>query len=139
MQDALRGAVGGPTGAEVEGPGSGAPLQSGATILTDTEGVDFSNFMRKFDHDNLHNWGPLIPEEVNPPISKKGVVVIRITVMHDGQIGKMVLESPSGDVALDKAAWYALTSEGQYPPLPKDFHGQDIEIRLTFLYNETLH
>ena len=31
----------------------------------------------------------------------------------------MILETPSGDVALDRAAWNAITSEGQFPPLPK--------------------
>jgi hypothetical protein len=50
----------------------------------------------------------------------------------------MVLETTSGDVALDKAAWYAITSEGQFPPLPKDYHGQQLELRVGFFYNEPI-
>jgi TonB family protein len=140
LQDAMRGALSGPSNADVGGGGSaGVPLHSGAQILSDTKGVDFTAFERKFDHDVLRNWEPLIPEEINPPISKKGIVVLRVTILHDGQIANMVLESPSGDVALDKAAWGAITSEGQFPQLPKDFTGQDIEIRVTFLYNIPQH
>jgi hypothetical protein len=38
-------------------------------------------------------------------------------------------------MALDKAAWYAITSEGQFPPLPKQFHGPNLELRCGFFYN----
>ena len=47
----------------------------------------------------------------------------------------MKLESSSGDLALDKAAWYAITSENMFPPLPKEFRGPQLELRLTFFYN----
>jgi hypothetical protein len=48
----------------------------------------------------------------------------------------MKLETTSVDVALDKAAWYAITSSGQLPPLPKAFHGPDLDLRVGFFYNE---
>ena len=70
-------------------------------------------------HDIQRNWDPLIPEEVQPPLMKKGIVGIRFTILPDGKIGAMTLETRSGDVALDHAAWNAITSEGQFPPLPQ--------------------
>jgi len=47
----------------------------------------------------------------------------------------MTLETRSGDVALDHAAWNAITSEGQFPPLPRLFHGPQLELRVGFFYN----
>jgi len=116
-------------------PGSSAPLQAGAQILSDTMGVDFSAYIRRVVADTQRNWDPLIPEEVQPPLRKRGIVTIRFTILPDGHVGNMVLETPSGDVALDKAAWYAITSEGQFPPLPKEFHGPQLELRFGFFYN----
>ena len=136
MQDAVRGARSGRSGAEIGAPGGMDPLQAGATILSDTQGVDFSAYMRKLHDDIQRNWDPLIPEEVEPPLLKRGKVFIRFTILPNGELSQpMILEGPSGDVALDKAAWYAITSEGQFPPLPRQFHGPDLELRVGFFYN----
>ena len=133
--DALQNALSGRSGAEVGAPGRMGPLQAGAQILSDTQGVDFSAYMRKLHDDIQHNWDPLIPEEVEPPLLKKGITGIRFIILPDGQIGKMILESPSGDEPLDRAAWNAIISEGQFPPLPRQFHGPDLELRVGFFYN----
>jgi hypothetical protein len=136
LQNAMRDALSGRGGGEyATAPGSGAPLQAGAEILSDTMGVDFSAYMRQLHHDIQRNWDALIPEEVNPPISKKGITGIRFTILPDGKIGAMILETRSGDVALDHAAWNGITSEGQFPPLPKAFHGPQLELRVGFFYN----
>jgi outer membrane biosynthesis protein TonB len=62
--------------------------------------------------------------------------VIRFKVLPNGRImdGSMRLEGSSGDVALDRAAWGALTGSN-YAPLPRDFHGPYLELRAWFLYN----
>jgi outer membrane biosynthesis protein TonB len=136
MQNLLRGARSGSGADHAPSPGSSAgPLQAGATILSDTMGVDFSEYMRKLHHDIQRNWDPLIPEEVQAPLMKKGIVGIRFTILPDGKVGGMTLEFKSGDVALDKAAWYAITSEGTFPPLPREFHGPQLELRVGFYYN----
>jgi len=140
MQNATRGGLGGRTGAEIAGPSSGGPLQAGTQILSDTMGVDFSAYMRRLHDDIQRNWDPLIPVEVQPPLMKKGIVGIRFTILPNGELGQpMILETTSGDVALDKAAWYAITSEGQFPPLPKEFHGPKLELRVGFFYNTPIH
>jgi TonB family protein len=118
---------------------TGSPAQttpkSGAQILSDTMGVDFSGYIRRLHADIERNWEPLIPAEANRPELKKGIVGIRITILPDGKIGSMKLETPSGDVAFDKAAWGAITSEGQFPALPQAFHGPLLDLRLGFFYN----
>jgi TonB family protein len=136
IDDAMRGALSGRGGGDYgSSSGSHGPLQAGAEILSDTMGVDFSSYMRRLHDDIQHNWDPLIPEEVQPPLMKKGIVGIRFTILPDGKIGAMTLETRSGDVALDHAAWNAITSEGQFPPLPKQFHGPQLELRVGFFYN----
>lgn len=137
MQNTMRGSLN-RGGMALGSPGRAGPLQAGATILSDTQGVDFSAYMRTL-HDHIQrNWNPLIPEEVEPPLLKKGIVGIRFMILPDGSIASIKLETTSGDVALDKAAWYAITSEGQFPPLPRQFHGPDLELRVGFFYNTPL-
>lgn len=135
MQDLLRGSRNGPSGGYGGAPSPGGPVQAGASILSDTQGVDFSAYLRRVVSDTRRNWDPLIPEEVRPPLMKKGIVGIRFSILPGGQIGGMTLETRSGDVALDKAAWYAITSEGNFPPLPREFHGPQLELRFGFYYN----
>ncbi|MGH9605140.1 MAG: energy transducer TonB family protein [Terracidiphilus sp.] len=114
-------------------PGAGA---GGVQILTPTNGVDFSYWLQAWYYDTEHTWDPLIPDEVNPPIDKAGQVQIRFKVLPNGRVmdGSMVLEGSSGDTALDRAAWGAI-SGSSYPPLPRAFHGPYLELRALFLYN----
>jgi outer membrane biosynthesis protein TonB len=114
-------------------PGAGT---GGVQVLSDTQGVDFNGWLQRWHRETERTWDPLIPDEVNPPISKSGQLVIRFKVLPNGRImdGSMQLEGSSGDVALDRAAWGALTGSN-YPPLPRDFHGPYLELRAWFLYN----
>jgi hypothetical protein len=142
LRDAMRGARAGPGAASNPGAGPGQlPMHPGAgtggvQVLSDTQGVDFSSWLLRWHRETERTWDPLIPEEVNPPIYKKGAVVVRFKVLPNGRImdGSMVLEGRSGDTALDRAAWGALTGSN-YPGLPREFHGPYLELRAIFLYN----
>jgi TonB family protein len=116
-------------------PGSHG-VGAGMAILTDTQGVDFDPYMQRLKFIIERAWQPLIPESVYPPLLKQGVVGIRFTIAKDGHLlTKPVLETPSGDVALDKAAWGAIIGPQPFPPLPKEFPGPSLEIRGGFFYN----
>jgi outer membrane biosynthesis protein TonB len=41
----------------------------------------------------------------------------------------------SGDIALDRAAWSAITHSNPFPPLPKEFTGPYLSLRFRFYYN----
>jgi TonB family protein len=112
-------------------PGAG----SGYQILSDTQGVDFSSWLSRWHYITQMTWDPLIPDEVNPPILKSGIVAVRFKVLPNGQVTDMQLDGRSGDTGLDRAAWGAITGSS-YPPLPRDFHGPYLELRAYFLYNE---
>jgi outer membrane biosynthesis protein TonB len=119
-------------GAPSEHPGN----QGAVDILSDTMGVDFGPYIQRVIYDTKRAWYPIIPEEAQPPLNKQGRVGIRFKILPNGNVapGSMVLELPSGDVSLDKAAWGGITSAG-YPPLPKEFKGKYLELRFIFLYN----
>jgi hypothetical protein len=142
LKDAMRGAAHnrgtGDAGSAGAGrlrmhPGAGS---GGVEVLSDTQGVDFSAWLHAWHYETEKTWDPLIPDEVNAPIYKSGMVAIRFKVLPNGRLmdGSLVLEGRSGDVALDRAAWGALTGSN-YPALPRDFHGPYLELRAFFLYN----
>ena len=110
-------------------------LQGGAEILSDTMGVDFGPYMQRVIFDTKRAWYPIIPEAAQPPLLKQGRVGIRFKILPDGSVKEMILELPSGDVSLDRAAWGGITGASPYPPLPKAFKGPFLELRFFFLYN----
>jgi outer membrane biosynthesis protein TonB len=138
MRDAARNHGSGETGSPSSGglsmhPGAGS---GGVQVLSDTQGVDFSNWLQRWHWETEHTWDPLIPDEVNPPINRTGMVAIEFKVLPNGRLmpDSVHLVGRSGDTALDRAAWGALTGSN-YPPLPHEFHGPYLELRAYFLYN----
>jgi hypothetical protein len=142
LRDAMRNAAHAHGSGETEGQGSrGLAMHPGAgsggvQVLSDTQGVDFSNWLQRWHWETEHTWDPLIPDEVNPPINRAGAVAIEFKVLPNGRLmpDSVHLVGRSGDTALDRAAWGALTGSN-YPPLPRDFHGPYLELRAYFLYN----
>jgi outer membrane biosynthesis protein TonB len=118
--------------------GKGGNVGGGVEVLSDMQGVDFSDYLRRLKMDVYRNWIPLLPEETEPPLLKQGETYIRFTILPGGQIGNMVLEGSSHDVAIDKAAWGSIISEGQFPPLPKQFHGPNLELRFHYMVNKEI-
>jgi TonB family protein len=113
-------------------------LSSGVEILTDTQGVDFGPYVRKALGMIKKNWIPLIPEEARPPNSVQGETLIRFTISPDGKVSAMHLDGSSQHTNIDRAAWGAITAVGQFPPLPTEFKGPHIELRINFLTNRPL-
>jgi hypothetical protein len=141
-QDQLRQAMRDSGHSQTGGAMSGPPLtqhsgaDGGAQILSDTQGVDFQPWLQKVIRETYRTWDPLIPEEVNPPILKRGECEIVFTVLPNGRLQPhaMILTGRSGDVALDRAAWGAIEG-ADYPQLPHEFHGPYIQLRFRFQYN----
>ncbi len=111
-------------------------MNTGVDILSDTMGVDFNPYLRKILREIYNTWLPLIPEEARPPLNKQGETLIRFSILPDGRIGAMHLDGSTQDQALDRAAWGSITGVGQFPPLPKEFHGPNLELRIHYLVNK---
>ena len=128
-----RGQVGGDDGANAPSQHSG--LNGGVDVLSDTMGWDYGPYVQRVIWDTEHAWWPIIPESARPPLDKQGKVMIRFKINPDGSVRDMILEGPSGDVALDRAAWAGITGASPFPPIPKAFKGPFLELRFYFLYN----
>jgi outer membrane biosynthesis protein TonB len=140
--DSIANAMNGPRGGESGGYSGGggrrgSPLNmGGAEVLSDTQGVDFDPYLRRILSDIRRNWEPLIPEEAEPPLNKQGETWIRFSIGPDGRILAMHLDGSTHDDAINRSCWGSITSEGQFPPLPAQFHGPDLELRIHYLVNK---
>ena len=120
------------------GRGQQGGAKAGLEILSDTQGVDFAKYLQRLLADIRRNWLPLIPEEARAPLFKQGITGIRFAILPDGRIapGSMHLDYSTHDVAIDRSAWGSITSLGQAQPLPKEFHGPNLELRIEFRTNK---
>jgi TonB family protein len=139
LQQAMRqamqgkGQYGGDNGANL--PSQHPGMNGAVDILSDTMGVDFGPYIQRVVWDTERAWWPIIPESARPPLDKQGKVMIRFKIYPDGTVRDMILEGPSGDVALDRAAWAGITGAAPFPPVPRAFKGPFLELRFYFLYN----
>ena len=125
--------------------GGGSGYGSGATdrnakmgpfdVLSDTQGVDFGPYLSRVLQSIKSNWYNLIPEEARSPLMKHGKVAIRFLITPNGKVAGMYIEAPSGDVPLDRAAYGGITASDPFSPLPHEFHGPYLALRITFFYN----
>jgi len=138
LANSMRGPTnpGGSYGSGAHAPGGADFGTGGMEVLSDMQGVDFSAWLRRMHDDVQRNWEPLLPEETEAPILKQGETYVRVKINPDGSIADMHLDGSSHDVAIDKSCWGSITSEGQFPPLPKQFHGPYLELRLHFMVNK---
>ena len=84
------------------------------------------------------HWFEVLPESVLPPTYKKGKLMIEFAILEDGSVADMKVVAPSGDSALDRAAWGGITGSNPFPPLPPQFvksGGHVLALRCTFIYN----
>ncbi len=114
---------------------SGAKALDQAEILTDTMGVDFGPYLTQVVKIVKPNWYNLMPPSVYSPVFKQGKVSIEFVILKDGKVTGMAIRNPSGDVALDRAAWMSITASDPFPPLPKEFPGKLLGLRFHFFYN----
>ncbi|MGH9691036.1 MAG: TonB C-terminal domain-containing protein [Candidatus Acidiferrales bacterium] len=139
LQDAINRSGGGGIQVPDTGPrgpgGSGPGMQPGAQILTDTQGVDFSSYIQRLLATLKRNWYAVMPESAM--LGDKGVVGTTFQINRDGSIPPPdpVLERTSGKGPLDNAAMSAIHASNPFEPLPSQFKGPYIRLRIVFLYN----
>lgn len=122
---------GGPSGPGVGGPG----INEGYQILSDTQGVDFSDYITRLLATLRRNWDPLIPESAR--LGDRGVVFTTFQINSDGSVPRPdpTLERTSGKEPLDNAAMGAIHASNPFEPLPPKFHGPYLKLRIIFIYN----
>jgi TonB family protein len=131
----IRTGAGGNLGEYGLGPQGQGKVGSNVDVLSDTEGVDFGPYLSRVLQSVRINWYNLIPEIARPPLMRKGKVSIEFVIMKDGRVAGMRIIGPSGEVALDRAAWGGITASSPFPPLPSEFQGPYLALRFRFYYN----
>ena len=114
---------------------SGAKALDQAEILTDTMGVDFGPYLTRVVQIVKQNWYSIMPPSVYPPIFKQGKLAIEFVILKDGTVSGLMLDTSSGYVELDRAAWGSITASTPFPPLPKEFPGKLLGLRFYYFYN----
>lgn len=151
VSEAVRGAarsrsglVVGDLGEGIGGIGEGlslppSPGRSGSSLelLSDPMGVDFRPYLIRILSAVRRNWFAVIPESAK--LGRRGRVVIQFAIHRDGHVPKLVIASPSGAEALDRAAVAGVSASNPFPPLPSGYRGEDIRLQFTFLYNMPAH
>jgi TonB family protein len=106
-------------------------------IITPHEGVDFTGFSADLVRVVKRNWYAKVPSEAK--LNIKGRVVVGFGIQKDGQLSNVPkVEVSSGNKALDEAAVSAVRASAPFEHLPEAFKGPNIDLRLTFLYNQPL-
>jgi TonB family protein len=123
-------ALGG-AGMDISSPPSG--VGSSLELLSDPKGVDFKPYLIQILASVKRNWQSVLPESAR--LGRRGRVVIQFAISRDGSVPKLVIASPSGTDALDRAAVAGISATNPFPPLPAEFSGDNIRLQFVFLYN----
>jgi TonB family protein len=145
LQDAIKRAPGGGTytsegtvsaGGRGRGSGGGgAQYGNGVSILTPTEGVDFNSYINRLLAKLKQNWIAVMPESFY--LGDKGIVAISFRINRDGSFSaeSLSIDRTSGKEPLDTAAASAIRATSPFEPLPPQFKGPNLDLRIGFYYN----
>ena len=61
--------------------------------------------------------------------------MLQFSIATDGHVPKLVIVTPSGAEALDRAAVAGVSASNPFPPLPPDYKGDRIVLQFNFAYN----
>jgi TonB family protein len=123
------------SGGPSSGAGHGVGMGYGVDILSDTQGVDFRDYINRLLAALKRNWDAVMPESAR--MGDRGVVFTTFSINPDGSVNAPdpVLERTSGKEPLDNAAMSAIHASNPFEPLPKQFHGPYLKLRIVFIYN----
>ncbi len=127
------GEVSSTTGFGINLPPSAGRQQSSMELTTDPMGADFRPYMRQILQTIKRNWLAVYPEAARQ--GTRGEVVLLFRIVKDGTVAKVSFSTESGAKALDQAAVAAISASNPLLPLPKEFKGNQIVLRMTFKYN----
>jgi len=145
LQDAIKRSPGGGTytsegtvsgGGHGRGAGGGgAQYGNGVSILTPTEGVDFNSYINRLLAKLKQNWIAVMPESFY--LGDKGIVAISFRINKDGSFSaeSLSIDRTSGKEPLDTAAASAIRATSPFEPLPPQFKGPNLDLRIGFYYN----
>ena len=133
---------GGPTVGDIGEPApaiSGVPIQtpcqecSTLQLLSDPQNIDFKPYLQQVLAVVKRNWLSVVPESAK--LGRRGLVLLQFSIDRHGLVPKVVIASPSGVEAFDRAAVAGLSMSNPLPPLPSDYKGDQVRLQMAFSYN----
>lgn len=111
------------------------PGQTGSSLelMSDPMGVDFKPYLIQILALVRKNWFAVIPQSAR--LGNRGTTELQFIIDRNGDVPKLVIATPSGSEALDRAAVAAVSASVKFPPLPNQFKGQQIRLQFAFKYN----
>lgn len=89
---------------------------------------DFAAYMAKVERKITRKW--------KPPFSDYSTqVVVNYIIKKNGELGKYHIAKSSGNSRMDVSATKALEKAAPFPPLPKGFDEDSVDVKFTFDYN----
>ncbi|MBZ5727945.1 MAG: TonB family protein [Acidobacteriia bacterium] len=133
VSDAIRHASPG-----INDPGSQAHSGYGSGVnppqlLSDPRGVDFRPYLKIVLDSVRRHWTAVMPDSVR--MGLRGQVSIVFSITRDGNVGKLVIATSSGNISLDRAAVVGVDAAHPFPQLPSEFRGDEIRLQFNFSYN----
>jgi TonB family protein len=104
-------------------------------ITSDTQGIDFGHYLTGVLHSLRSKWYPLIPADARWTALESGRVAIEFKILKDGNAVEVRLASSSGNESLDRASLGGVVTASPFPPLPSEFKGDFLALRMNFFYN----
>ena len=133
VDDAIRGLA---HGSDIEQPPNLGNMQvdpPAVNLLSDPMNVDFRPYLARILALVRRNWLTVLP--VSARMGNRGLVTVQFIVDRNGQVPKLVIETPSGIESLDRAAVAGISASVPFPPLPAEFKGREIRLQFAFKYN----
>jgi len=111
------------------------PCQECSTLqlLSDPQNVDFKPYLQQVLALVKRNWLAVIPESAR--LGRRGIVLLQFSIDRRGLVPKVVIATPSGIEAFDRAAVAGLSMSNPLPPLPADYKGDQVRLQMAFSYN----
>jgi len=120
-------------GESLHQPPSPGRQASNLELLSDPMGVDFRPYLINILASVRRNWFAVWPESAK--FGRQGRVGIQFAIARNGGVPKLVIVQQSGTEALDRAAVASISASNPFPPLPREFKGDQIRLQFNFAYN----
>ncbi len=115
-----------------DGAGEATALRQ-MQLLSDPLGVDFKPYLLQILARVRKNWLAVVPDSAR--MGRRGLVLVQFSIDRTGGVPKLVIASPSGTPAFDRAAVAGISASNPFPPLPAAYKGDQIRLQMAFSYN----
>jgi hypothetical protein len=104
--------------------------------LVEAPGIDIKPYLTAVAAVLRHSWPPKMQANLITR-GDRGIVFVRAAVLRNGSLqqGPPILEIPSQMGKLDDASLATVSASAPFDPLPENYKGEKLELRIVFRYS----